>query len=449
MYPSYPTGLTKRLESVRTCFWQIVVDVLINGTKGSCGATPISAELGLTRSSVDDALSSLRTKNLIPVAVSSSQAIPEKWAEHIPEEFIKDKPLEPFFPPSISRSDVGFPEDKESALIKENADLKDEIEQLRAILAYATHSDIGTLQGGTMSYHTGDYHFHNKGHLLNCFESITTKTCDVIQRFAPRRFIGSIGGDVVQGRGIFKQQELENVLQRSEQQIAAAAWKFYEFDTRIKEALGDAPREWIVIQGNHDYSMGDSTCMQFVYACRFLGVPMKFVGTRWVQNIADEGFYNVFIQHGYGNNQSSPSPASLIKETLKTLLDLTHKGYVGEKEIKRVWHNHVHWRSGGIEQAPDVPFDVTGGLHRNDRVNIGHNQRPIGWWMFISPPGKSDILQPMPIIPKRSARDQDMDDPELEERNRQDASRCLIAISEHLRGVGMMGDLRTEVQNMR
>ncbi len=448
MYPSSPAGLTPAAEQVRTGFWCAVADTLLRGQKRTCGAVELSQVLDIPEGSVGYSLSRLRERGLIPPAVRSSHKIPEEWRELIPEEFgssPSDESSETFFPTTIKPVDVGYPDEPQTDIEKENADLREEIEQLRAILAYATQCDIGQLQGGTMSYHTSDYHFHNKGHLLSCFHSIVDKTCDAIERFAPRRFIGSIGGDVVQGRGIFKQQELENVLGKSEQQVAAAAWRFLEFDRKIEKALNGADREWVCIQGNHDYSMGDSTCMQFVYACRQLGVPMRFVGSRWVQNIADEGTHNVFIQHGWGANQSSPTPAALIRETLKTLLDLSHRGYTGEKEIRRVWHGHCHWRSAGIEQAPDVPFDIAGGLHRNDRVNIGQNQRPLGWWLFVSPPGTNNILEPMPIIPKRSARVQDMDDPELEERNRQDAARCLIAIAEHLREMGLTGDLRKEL----
>jgi len=51
----------------------------------------------------------------------------------------------------------------------------------------------------------------------------------------------------------------------------------------------------------------------------------------------------------------------------------------------------------------------------------------------------------IPEAPPSSTRIQDMDDPELEERNRQDAARCLIAISEHLRAQGITGNLETEV----
>ena len=792
--------ITELQESVRCAFWRAVSSRLIKGKNCTAGAGALSQATDIPKSTVSDALSVLRNSGHIPFAPPSSTQIPEAWRGLIPAEYggeLLSKPeelpgeplgdseqLPAFIPPKITPTDVGFPSPDNGDLERENADLREELDQLKAILAYATHSDMTTLQGGTMSYHTSDYHFHNKGHLLNCFASIVDKTCDAIKRFAPRQFRGSVGGDVVQGRGIFKQQELENVLGKSEQQVAAAAWRFLEFDQRVAEALNGAPRSWVVIQGNHDYSMGDSTCMQFVYACRQLGVPMRFVGPRWVLNIADTGTHNVFVQHGYGSNQASPSPAALIKETLKTLLDLSHRGYVGEKEIKRVWHGHCfdeeteiltpygwqrhdqltrdsvvmtynrdtghlewnsvqgvvryddykelihvrgtygidlavtndhglwvgidthkkgiswrestaekefasprrvfqcaaphdehklpltdgqikliawcmsegnfernrrakgkvgmirisqsdlpdgrlqrlyndlteagveytshkrynkgsrcfdgkyvrngdayritirnpsevwdewlslymtaekmptrllssmslkqmkvfldvyvfadgskcssgvngyqivckdkeiidwlqslvtrcgyrsslklkntgkyytlsychrdtnsvkahhwskepysgtvwcvtvpngtlvvrrngrpcitlncHWRSSDVEQAPDVPFDVAGGLHRNDRVNIGQNQRPLGWWMFVSPPGTHEILQPIPIIPKRSARIKDMDDPELEERNRQDAARCLIAISEHLRTQGITGSLEAEKAN--
>ena len=351
------------------------------------------------------------------------------------------------FPRNISPSDVGFPQqemdkDKDAIIV----DLRQEIDQLKAILEYSTHANFDGLMGGTVSFHTSDHHFHNAGHLIQAFKSVTSKACEAIRRFQPRHFINCIGGDTIQGRGIYRNQHLDNVLNKREQQIAAAAWRMHEYDAELKNALPEkATIEHIIVQGNHDYSEGDSTCMEFVWAIRQLGVNARFVGQRWIQNIADKGFYNVLINHGYGNSMYSPSPNKLIVETQKTLIDLAHRGYVGDKTIRRVWHGHTHWRSGGTEHAPDVPFDVTGGMHRNDRANIGMNQRPNGWWMFISPPGSNDILQPLPIIPSQRAIRADMDDPQLEQKNRQDAARCIESFAEKMVDMGVVSDWREEL----
>jgi len=449
---------------VHDLWWQLLWE------QGDPSTLRIAQKLGVSIPVVSSVLRDLRHQGVIPQRQTGSTLVPEEWlarrfyeqyplavelAENglwaiAPEDEEDEEDEEEavgVFPNHITPADVGYPVDEDAedkdAII---ADLRQEINQLKAMLEYSTHANFEGLTGGTMAFHTSDHHFHNAGHLLHAFESVTSKACEAIRRFQPRRFINSIGGDTVQGRGIFRNQHLDNVLNKREQQIGAAAWRLYEYDQALRAALpeGVAP-EHIVVQGNHDYSDGDSTCMEFVWAVRQLGVEARFVGQRWVQNIADEGCYNVLVNHGYGNSMYSPSPNKLIVETQKTLIDLSHRGYVGEKEIRRVWHGHTHWRSGGTEHAPLVPFDVTGGMHRNDRANIGMNQRPAGWWLFISPPGSDDILQPLPIIPSNRAMRADMDDPELEERNRADASRCIIAWAEKLREMGVVGDWRTEM----
>ena len=343
------------------------------------------------------------------------------------------------FPDVIGLDDVGFPkEDKDDIiekLLKENEDLKRNME-------WITHSKSNDLTGGVLTLATSDYHFHDKGHLIKSMCNLQEKVVDLIGQFKPDSFRGIVNGDIIPGRGIYRNQQLENVLPRGDQQVAAGIYKFWEFDQLIKKAYPDLPIEWIVLQGNHDYSMGDTTTKPFVWGVRMLGVNAKFVGTEWVQDVSDVGTYNILFEHGYGASDTTPTPPKMIKETIKKIMGYQQDRYIGQDRIHRFCHGHVHWLYVGIERVDGLFFDVTGGLHRNDRVNLGANNRPSGWIAYISPPGSSTILNPIEITPDRDIYRKEILDPELEEKNRQDASRCLEGFTEIGESLGISDDIR-------
>jgi hypothetical protein len=73
-----------------------------------------------------------------------------------------------------------------------------------------------------------------------------------------------------------------------------------------------------------------------------------------------------------------------------------------------------------------LPFDTTGGLLRNVRVRLGDNQRPIGWIIYVSPPGlDNEILAPIVLKPKQEIYEWEIADPDLPYANMRDAADCL------------------------
>ena len=375
----------------------------------------------------------------------AKQAESEGWDLIVDENknvVLKQQEEKRVFPDVIGLDDLGYPqleiEDKDDIiekLIKENEDLKRNME-------WITHSKSNDLKGGVLTLATSDYHFHDKGHLIKSMFNLQEKVVDLIGQFKPDKFMGIVNGDIIPGRGIYRNQQLENVLPRGDQQVAAGIYKFWEFDQLIKKAYPDLPVEWIVLQGNHDYSMGDTTTKPFVWGVRMLGVNAKFVGTEWVQDVSDAGIYNILFEHGYGASDTTPTPPKMIKETIKKVMGYQQDRYIGNNRIHRFCHGHVHWLSVGIERVDGLFFDVTGGLHRNDRVNLGTNNRPSGWIAYISPPGSSTILNPIEITPDRDIYRREILDPELEEKNRQDASRCLEGFTEIGESLGISDDIR-------
>lgn len=439
--PSLPTTVTLPTTTA-TLLPATLLDLLKSQPDG-CGLLLLCQELNLSPQAVTAEVAALRQAGeRIEALGEEGSGTPEagkpaagyRWVEPPP-------PPKAVFPDRISPTEIGYPEADKDELI---ARLQEELAELKAREEWITHSDAGQLAGGTMTLNLSDLHYTCRGHLIQTAKSLEEKVLHLIDRFQPRRFQGLVNGDVVQGRGVYRNQLLDNILPKAQQQIGAAVFRFWEFDQKIASAFPSLPRTWSMVSGNHDASEGEPTMMPFVWGLRQFEVPAKFVGLRFLMDLGDVPYYVVMALHGYGASTYNSSPNKLIHETLKTVVSFQQRGWVNEKRIRRVCHGHCHWRNVGVEHAEDLPFDVTGGLHRNDRVALGMNNRPAGWIVYVSPPGTSEIITPIEVIPSPAILRGEIDDPELENKNRIEAARCLAGFAEEAKRRGIMSEEAVE-----
>jgi len=174
-----------------------------------------------------------------------------------------------FFPPQIDPAEIGHPATDEQRLIQE---LKQENDRLKLEREWLAHSSATDYHNGTLTIAMSDLHFFDRGFLLQTWENLKSKTCALIERYKPRRVVVVINGDIIGGRGIYRNQHTDNVLSTTEQQIKAGMFEIYTMHQQI-EAVTDADIEYIVTQGNHDYSMGDPTAPPFVWGAERLVCP--------------------------------------------------------------------------------------------------------------------------------------------------------------------------------
>lgn len=409
--------------------------VLEMGLQG-LGAMRISIALGVGSSTITRDLAVLRKEGKL-----AARSLGDNRTAHppLPE---REKHHDPIIPGNISPQSVGYrPALRDDAATTD--ELKAEIASLRDQLTWIGHADTGDgIEGGTITINLSDWHLHDAKHLPTALASCEAKTVAAIRKFKPRRLRIVENGDVVPGRGIYKQQLLEAVLPRAHQQISAGAIRFLEFVERVADAANLAPSDvpiWAT-PGNHDYSEGEETAPAFVFLLRMLGMNATYCGKYHVLNCADKGVHSILFFHGFGHSQISPSAPSLISETLKLCLKLANDyGFNGRRKIRRVTHGHTHFRAAGIERAAELPFDVTGGFQRYDRVQQGHNERPTGWYLYFSPRGSEDVI-PMTIEPEREALASDMENVNLQALNMQEASRCLLKFTEEAEKRGVASD---------
>lgn len=371
---------------------------------------------------------------------------------NVEAETEEEEELEPVFPENLSAEDIGYPSvrDDDQSKDEQIRRLKAELREVKSQSSYLTRmKPDASLKGGTFTLTASDFHYFDRGFLLESYKSLVEKTIRLIEIYEPRKLSVIVNGDIVTGSGIFRNQNMENLLSTTEEQVTGAIFKMIEWDTEMKARLPKVKEiEYITLTGNHDYNRGEPLSQYFVWGCREFGMNMRFVGNEWIANLADDedSFYNILVEHGYGNSGFGPSSNKLITETLRKIIGFHDRGYYGEKKIRRFNHGHTHWAQVGIRHAEGLYFDTTGGLHRNDRVNIGANSRPTGWISYISPQGSDDIIDPPILItPSDKAVRTDMDDPELLNLNRLEAARCQIGFADVAQERGIMEHVKKRI----
>ena len=354
------------------------------------------------------------------------------------EDEVDESQEKSIFPKNINPYDIGYDSPETESPQETIRKLRLELEEAKDRDQWFTNSAENEHRGGLFTLATSDFHYFDRGHLIETTKNLEDKSVKLINLFEPKKLVIVINGDIVTGRGIYRNQENDNILSRSDQQIAGAIFRAYEWDRKISDQCNGIYREFIVLCGNHDTNHGEPLVQYFVWGCRQVGMNMRYVGPEWIHNAASEGFHHILFEHGYGGSTFSPTGNKMVFETLRKLLGYCNRGYWGEKFIRRCCGSHTHWANIGLERAENVYFDTTGGLHRNDRTNIGANTRPTGWIAYISPPCSNDIIEPPPLIhPTRSILRLDMDDPSLEDKNRAEATRCLQGFNDLSKRLGI------------
>lgn len=339
-------------------------------------------------------------------------------------ENFKSKLINSQFNPEL----VDFSPDSQKEDVE--TELRRQIQKLEEQLVWATHAAPSLRQGGTVTIVSSDDHFTDRGHMLRSYKQLVEKTIILLKQYNPKKIISLKNGDMVAGRGIYKEQNMDSILQFADEQIRVAAVKGYEYDQLIKQNFPEAEHTVLVTKGNHDRAMGEPLAPVLVEKLRLLGVNAKFCGDSVIVNLADNGYYYLYAEHGYGYSQHSPSAPKWLDDMKDKLLRLTSKGYYGDRRIRRITHGHTHWFQLGMERILDHYFDTTGGCQRNERILLGKNIRPSGWVVYISPEGFNSILDPIGVQPDKSVQDEDVNDPYLFKANMEDCADYLIKYNE-------------------
>lgn len=257
-----------------------------------------------------------------------------------------------------------------------------------------------------------------------CYDAMWQKTLVHAEGHAPDEILVIDNGDHIAGRGIYRNQNMDAVLQTTEDQVKIGAVDIMVRDRALRERFPNAAIRWRLTHGNHDMSMGERTSPMLVLMARMLGVDIVYCGDATIVNLASEGTYNLYAEHGFGYSGISPSSPKWL-DAMKDKLLLLARTYTGESRIRRVTHGHTHYATNSIERILDYFFDTTGGCQRNERVLLGKNSRPMGFLAYASPAGHDGILQPQLIQPDTEMQISENADAFLFQRNMEQASSML------------------------
>lgn len=304
--------------------------------------------------------------------------------------------------------------DKDSLI----AQLMAENARLKAQITWAQQADAPERTGGTLTVFSSDWHKGDANHLIASFWNAHYKVLEIIRQYEPDHVNVIHGGDLVAGRGIYKEQDLDMAVSDPVQQCQLGAVSFYRFLKAIREVT-ESPVRVLTLRGNHSYTKGSSMAeyIQLVLdklASTLPDVKTKFAGDRAIFNLAHEGIYNVLVMHGYGHSKVSASSPTFIQDCKDTLLNIARSSADPKEIPHRVLSGHTHWHMIGSEPVKNTFFDTAGGWQRNTRVKLGMNQRPTGLMCYISTPGLTDgILQPISIKPDVEVHNAEIEDASL------------------------------------
>lgn len=294
--------------------------------------------------------------------------------------------------------------------------LRAEVAMLRERLKWAQHSGTVGGSGGVAHLVRGDDHYTDRAHMGRVCAELEAKSILAMQQYRPQRIVIVYDGDCLIGRGIYKEQQMDSVVQTGQLQRAVACVLVRRFYDRLIEAFPDAEIVFRFLLGNHDRIHGEPMTPDLVVQLRGLGVPAVYHGMEAVLNLSDAGTYNVLIEHGFGYSRISPSSDAWWRAMQDRLLRMATT-WTAEQRIRRVVHGHTHWFNIGLQRIPGYYVDTVGGCQRNERVKIGLNSRPCGWILYVSTAGHAGILDPIGIEPSPETLEADLTDVHLLQRN--------------------------------
>lgn len=323
---------------------------------------------------------------------------------------------------------AAYPEPGTLDLLERIARLEGENARLHAQLTWAQHGSSETRTGGVLTIRRSDDHIADKNHLLQSCMQCEEKTLVLIEQYQPDRIQLLWGDDLIAGRGIYKEQDLDSATSSPEEQCEVGAVRLRRYLSQIRSRT-EAPILSVVLPGNHNFAgTTPLTPLLFLLAEKLSrdipGVEWRQGADRNLINLAAEGTYNALVTHGFGHSNQSPNSSAFI-DSMKDAVIRLGRTLQPEEQIRRIVSGHTHWLSTGLERIIDLPFDTTGGFQRNTRVKLGMNQRPSGFLAYVSLPGMSDILKPIEVRPNQETYDRELDSVHLAAENSAHVAECL------------------------
>lgn len=223
-----------------------------------------------------------------------------------------------------------------------------------------------------------DMHYGDGAQLHETLSECMKRAIERVNNFYPNEIEVIVNGDAVAGRGIFRNQETQNIVQLGPEQVAWCAWEIRNWDKR----LAYSKKRWVIILGNHDHSKKENLAQQLVFMLRLMNVNAVYKQRAYIGSFATEPREDMYFQaeHGFGVSSYYANSYAEIRSVWQKFIE---HAKVDDVHISRFLRAHSHWLNIGQAVGLDVAIDTTGGWHRQERMTLSTAMRQTGMLLYL------------------------------------------------------------------
>lgn len=212
-----------------------------------------------------------------------------------------------------------------------------------------------------------DLHLGHENTLYETFWYVVDRLIGEIElqkiRYDINKIFLIIVGDMVSGTGVYRNQYLQNTIDKNEAIISLGAYFIHLVIEKLEQKFGIEIETYIVL-GNHEGSkkpMASNFPLAIQKRLSAYYHFARYVSIHVILNIArdlcDKEF-NLCAYHGYGGADYNATSPSLVRELTRFHSQCaTEKGII----INRFVHGHVHWLQIG-HSVLGIVIDSLGGF---------------------------------------------------------------------------------------
>lgn len=271
-----------------------------------------------------------------------------------------------------------------------------------------------------------DLHFGDAGQLYGSLKECVGRAIRLVREFKPTETEVVLNGDAVAGRGIFRNQGMQNALQFGSEQAWWCAWEIARWQR-------DMHADWVVIKGNHDSADKENMAQILAMSLRLLGVQARYYARNYLGNFsADDLPKFVFdAEHGFGASSYYANSYELIRSCWRAYIE---RSKVDSVQVNRFLRGHTHWLNVGQTVGLDTAIDTTGGWHRQEREKLSADMRQTGVIVYLHD-GKNLEIKPVQADVKILTRE--TRDPGLHYETMSEAAKALQAVTKWAVSAGL------------
>jgi len=256
----------------------------------------------------------------------------------------------------------------------------------------------------TLTLVISDLHLGHEAHLPETYWSCINTCYDILEFLTSKydiiKFRIVCNGDIVTGKGVYKFQIFDNLVQRGHWQVFLGEQVLRKTITALSKIKPIS--NLYLIKGTHE-SIADNA-MLYLKKCIDIA---KYCSKHLLLNIADPvGHYNVLFTHGYGRSSYYPFSYELIRDLWKTVNDYRFRNIL----VERIITGHNHWLTPDLE-LEGLKLSQTGGFQKWPYTI---QQRPPGLLLLLYGEEECSVI---PIRPNKKILETELLDHTLEYKN--------------------------------